>query len=73
MARTIESKLKKLGFPNTFLIFGDEWIAGNLCYHLKSKPKCKISYSDEITLWANNSKGIYRVYSFKELVSKAQK
>ena len=73
MARTIESKLKKLGFPNTFLIFGDEWIAGNLCYHLKSKPKCKISYSDEITLWANNSKGIYRVYSFKELVSKVQK
>ena len=73
MARTIESKLKKLGFPNTFLIFGDEWIAGNLCYHLKSKPKCKISYSDEITLWANNSKGIYRVYSFKDLVSKVQK
>ena len=73
MARTIESKLKKLGFPNTFLIFGDEWIAGNLCYHLKSKPKCKISYSDEITLWANNSKGTYRVYSFKELVPKVQK
>ena len=39
MARTIESKLKKLGFPNTFLIFGDEWIAGNLCYHLKIKTK----------------------------------
>ena len=73
MARAIESKLKKLGFPNTFLIYGDEWIAGNLCYHLKSKPKCKISYSDGITLWANNSKGIYRVYDFKELVSKVKK
>ena len=73
MAKTIESKLKKLGFPNTLLIYGDEWIAGNLCYHLKSKPKCKISYSDEITLWANNGKGIYRIYYFKELVSKVQK
>ena len=73
IARAVENKLKELGFPNTFRVYGDEWIAGNLCYHLKSKPKCKISYSDEITLWANNSKGIYRVYSFKELVSKVQK
>ena len=72
MAKTIESKLKKLGFPNTFLIYGDEWIAGNLCYHLKSKPKCKIS-PYKITLWANNSKGIYRVYYLEELVSKVQK
>ena len=72
MARAIESKLKKLGFPNTFLIYGDEWIAGNLCYHLKSKPKCKIS-PYKITLWANNSKGIYRVYYLEELVSKVQK
>ena len=25
-----------------FRVNGNEWIAGNLCYHLKSKPKCVI-------------------------------
>ena len=36
-----ESQSKVEG--NIEFIKGDEWIAGNLCYHLKSKPKCKIS------------------------------
>ena len=25
-----------------YKVFGNEWIAGNLCYHLKSRPKCII-------------------------------
>ena len=27
---------------NSFFIRGNEWTAGNLCYHLKSRPKCLI-------------------------------
>ena len=26
----------------SFFIRGNEWTAGNLCYHLKSRPKCLI-------------------------------
>ena len=25
-----------------YKVFGNEWIAGNLCYHLESRPKCII-------------------------------
>ena len=39
IARAVENKLKELGFPNTFRVYGDEWMAGNLSYHLKSRPK----------------------------------
>ena len=67
MARTIESKLKKLGFPNTFQVIGDEWIAGNLCYHLKSKPKCKLNFSNEIILYSNNSQGNSKPFFLKKL------
>ena len=27
---------------SSFFIRGNEWTAGNLCYHLKSRPKCLI-------------------------------
>ena len=32
---------------SSFFIRGNEWIAGNLCYHLKSRPKCLIVYGKE--------------------------
>ena len=45
--RKFKNYLKKLWIYNYFKdykkiisISGDEWIAGNLCYHLKDKPKC---------------------------------
>ncbi len=72
IARAVENKLKELGFPNTFRVYGDEWIAGNLCYHLKSKPKCLIS-SGDIMLFANNSQGIYRPLTLKQLLPNLQK
>ena len=72
IARAVENKLKELGFPNTFRVYGDEWIAGNLCYHLKSKPKCLIS-SGDIMLFANNSQGIYRSLTLKQLLQNLQK
>lgn len=67
IARTVESKLKKLGFPNTFQIIGDEWIAGNLCYHLKSKPKCKLNSSNEVILYSSNNQGNSRPFFLNKL------
>jgi len=73
IARTVENKLKKLGFPNTFQIIGDEWIAGNLCYHLKSKPKCKLNSSHEIILYSSNNQGNSRPFFLNKLQSYSPK
>ena len=73
MARTVENKLKEFGFPNTFRIHGDEWIAGNLCYHLKSTPKCVISTSNEVVLFAINDQGIYRPFALKKIIPNSLK
>ena len=50
IAKLVENKLKEFGYPNTFRVNGDEWIAGNLCYHLKSKPKCVILNTNTIII-----------------------
>ena len=73
IARTVENKLKKLGFPNTFQIIGDEWIAGNLCYHLKSKPKCKLNSSNEVILYSSNNQGNSRPFFLNKLQSYSPK
>ena len=69
IAAAVENKLKELGFPNIFRIHGDEWIAGNLCYHLKSKPKCvENNFTNEIVLFASNDQGIYRPFVLKRIL-----
>ena len=74
IAAVVENKLKELGFPNTFRIHGDEWIAGNLCYHLKSKPKCvENNITNEIILFASNDQGIYRPFVLKRILPNLQK
>ena len=74
IAAVVENKLKELGFPNTFKIHGDEWIAGNLCYHLKSRPKCvKNNVTNEIILFASNDQGIYRSFVLKRILPNLQK
>ena len=37
-------------------IQGNEWIAGNFCYHLKSRPKCLLNnrYGNDILVWVDN-------------------
>jgi len=39
--------LDKNNISPSFFVKGNEWIAGNLCYHLKSRPKCFILYEKE--------------------------
>ena len=46
IARNLEKFLKKeeqFKFDKILFIQGNEWVAGNLCYHLKFRPKCIIS------------------------------
>ena len=74
IAAAVENKLKELGFPNIFRIHGDEWIAGNLCYHLKSKPKCvENNITNEIILFASNDQDIYRPFVLKRILPNLQK
>ena len=37
----VQKNLDK-GKSKALIVIGDEWYAGNLCYHLKDKPKCII-------------------------------
>ena len=37
-------------------IQGNEWIAGNFCFYLKSRPKCLLNnrYGNDILIWVDN-------------------
>ena len=37
-------------------IQGNEWVAGNFCYHLKSRPRCLLNnrYGNDILIWVDN-------------------
>jgi len=47
IAEGLQKYLDTNGIGSGFVIRGNEWIAGNLCYHLKSRPKCIIIYGKE--------------------------
>ena len=67
IANLVERKLIQLGYEICLEVNGNEWVAGNLCYHLKSKPKCVIL----IYQHNNNAEGKNGPASFglKELIS----
>ena len=37
-------------------IQGNEWVAGNFCYHLKSRPRCLLNnrYGNDVLIWVDN-------------------
>ena len=37
-------------------IQGNEWVAGNFCYHLKSRPRCLLNNrnGNDILIWVDN-------------------
>ena len=37
------AKVEKMFKEEIKVVAGNEWLAGNLCYHLKSRPKCIIT------------------------------
>ena len=47
------------------IVEGDEWIAGNLCYHLKSRPKCIIKFQDYVVIHDKKGKNI--IFQIDEL------
>ena len=49
ISNIVQKKLdEKKIVPKT--IEGNEWIAGNLCYHLKSRPKCIIKFQEHLVI-----------------------
>ena len=46
-------------------IEGNEWIAGNLCYQLKSRPKCIIKSQDYVVIYDKKGKSI--IFQIDEL------
>ena len=44
IAEGLQKFLDNNNIGPSFFVKGNEWIAGNLCYHLKSRPKCFIVY-----------------------------
>ena len=67
IANLVERKLIQLGYENVMQVKGNEWVAGNLCYHLKSKPKCVILNTKTI-ISAENKNGPAS-FGLKELIS----
>ena len=52
----VKKKLTELGYENISSIQGNEWLAGNLCYNLKPRPKCTVQNKNDFILVAENKK-----------------
>jgi len=68
IAKVVERNLIKLKYNNVISVAGNEWIAGNLCYHLKYRPKCEIIDINLIIISAEGKNGPVS-FSLKELIS----
>ena len=68
IAKVVEKNLTRLEYNNVLSIAGNEWIAGNLCYHLKYRPKCKITNTN-LTIISVKGKNGSASFSLKQLIS----
>jgi 4-amino-4-deoxy-L-arabinose transferase-like glycosyltransferase len=68
IAKEVERNLIKLKYNNVMSVAGNEWIAGNLCYHLKYRPKCEI-IDTNLTIISAEGKNGPALFSLKELIS----
>ncbi len=68
IAKEVERNLIKLKYNNVMNVAGNEWIAGNLCYHLKYRPKCEITDTN-LTIISAEGKNGPASFSLKELIS----
>jgi len=68
IAKEVERNLIKLKYNNVMSVAGNEWIAGNLCYHLKYRPKCEI-IDTNLTIISAEGKNGPTSFSLKELIS----
>ena len=68
IAKVVEKNLTRLEYNNVMSVAGNEWIAGNLCYHLKYRPKCKITNTN-LTIISVKGKNGPASFSLKQLIS----
>ncbi len=68
IAKVVEKNLTRLDYNNVMSVTGNEWIAGNLCYHLKYRPKCKI-INTNLTIISVKGKNGPASFSLKQLIS----
>ena len=68
IAKVVEKNLTRLDYNNIMSVTGNEWIAGNLCYHLKYRPKCKITNTN-LTIISVKGKNGPASFSLKQLIS----
>ena len=68
IAKVVEKNLTRLEYNNVLSVAGNEWIAGNLCYHLKYRPKCKITNTN-LTIISVKGKNGSASFSLKQLIS----
>ena len=68
IAKVVEKNLTRLDYNNIMSVTGNEWIAGNLCYHLKYRPKCKI-INTNLTIISVKGKNGPASFSLKQLIS----
>ena len=57
VAIKVKGYLNERGFNEISKIIGNEWLAGNLCYHLKPRPKfgCEIISMNNVQIISGNS------------------
>jgi len=60
----VQKKLKEKNIIPK-IVEGNEWIAGNLCYHLISRPKCIIKFQDYVVIHDEKGKNI--IFQIDEL------
>ena len=59
---------KKFSDKKILRVYGDEWISGNLCYHLKSRPKCIIIHGKKYVEVATDMESIlFKLQELKDL------
>jgi len=68
IAEGLQKLLDNNNMSSIFYISGNEWIAGNLCYHLKSRPKCLILYGkEEIEVVADKAILVFKTHELESL------
>jgi len=68
IAEGLQKFLDNNNLSSIFYVSGNEWIAGNLCYHLKPRPKCLILYGkEEIEVVAGEAILVFKSHELESL------
>jgi len=68
IAEGLQKFMDNNNMSSIFYVSGNEWIAGNLCYHLKPRPKCLILYGkEEIEVVAGEAILVFKSHELESL------